>query len=38
MVNIKTINGIRAITNLSGYKNIDIVQPTMLIQGDDKDV
>jgi hypothetical protein len=35
-VNIKTINGVRAIASLEGYKNIDIVQPTLLIQeGDD---
>lgn len=31
MVNIKTIRGIRAITNLEGYKPIEIVQPTVLI-------
>jgi len=36
MVNIKTINGVRAISLLHGYKQIDIIQPTMLIQkGDD---
>lgn len=32
MVNIKTIRGIRAITNLEGYKPIEIVQPTVLIE------
>lgn len=32
MVNIKTILGIRAITNLEGYKPIEIVQPTVLIE------
>lgn len=37
LVNIKTINGVRAITNLSGYNSIDLVPPTMLIQGDDFD-
>ena len=36
LVNIRTINGVRAISNLEGYKSIDIVQPTLLIQeGDD---
>ena len=37
MVNIKTVNGVRAVTNLLGYQSIDIIQPTMLIQGDDND-
>ena len=37
LVNIKTINGVRAITNLNGYRLIDLVPPTMLIQGDDYD-
>jgi predicted nucleic acid-binding protein len=35
MVNVKTINGVRAITNLCGYKNIDIIQPTMLVEKED---
>ncbi|MCL2056562.1 MAG: PIN domain-containing protein [Oscillospiraceae bacterium] len=36
LVNIRTINGVRAISNLEGYKTIDIVTPTLLIQeGDD---
>jgi hypothetical protein len=35
MVNIKTINGVRAITNLYGYNNIDIVQPAMLVIKED---
>jgi len=33
LVNIKTINGVRAISNLKGYKTLNIVQPIMLIQG-----
>lgn len=32
MVNVKTINGVRAISNLHGYRTIDIVQPTMLLR------
>jgi hypothetical protein len=35
MVNVKTIKGVRAITNLYGYNNIDIVQPTMLVEKGD---
>ena len=35
MVNVKTIKGVRAITNLLGYKSIDIVQPTMLVETED---
>ena len=35
LVNIKTISGVRAISNLAGYKSIDIVAPTLLIQGDE---
>ena len=36
LVNIRTINGVRAISNLEGYRPIDIVTPTFLIQeGDD---
>jgi len=34
LVNIKTINGIRAITNLTNYRNIDIITPTILIGGE----
>ena len=34
MVNIKTINGIRAISLLSGYRSIDIYTPSTLIEGD----
>ncbi|MCL2089156.1 MAG: PIN domain-containing protein [Oscillospiraceae bacterium] len=32
MVNVKTIKGVRAVTNLLGYNNIDIIQPTMLVE------
>jgi predicted nucleic acid-binding protein len=32
MVRVKTIKGVRAITSLRGYPNIDIVQPTMLLE------
>jgi len=35
MVNIRTINGVRAINILNGYKSIDIYSPTILIKGDD---
>lgn len=35
MVNIKTINGIRAVNLLSGYKPIDIYTPSMLIERSD---
>ena len=33
LVNVKTINGIRAITNLQGYRPIDIITPEMLVAG-----
>jgi hypothetical protein len=32
MVNVKTINGVRAISLLHGYKQVDIIQPAMLVQ------
>lgn len=35
MVNVRTIKGVRAITNLCGYNNIDIIQPTMLVEKED---
>ena len=35
LVNIKTINGVRAITNLYGFGSIDIVSPSMLIIKED---
>ena len=31
MINVKTVNGVRAITNLRGYKNIDLVTPTYFL-------
>lgn len=34
IVNIKTIRGMRAITNLEGYKNIDIVNPSVLLESE----
>lgn len=34
IVNIKTIHGIRAITNLEGYKTIDILSPTVLLESE----
>lgn len=37
LVNIKTINGIRAISNLQGYGSIDIVSPEMMFQEDTDD-
>ena len=35
LVNIKTIRGIRAITNLEGYKPIEIVSPSALLESED---
>lgn len=37
LVNIKTINGVRAITNLKGFSPIDIITPEMVIEGDDNE-
>lgn len=34
IVNIKTIRGIRAITNLEGYKDIEIVNPSVLLESE----
>lgn len=34
IVNIKTICGVRAITNLTGYKDIDILSPTVLLESE----
>ena len=34
IVNIKTIRGVRAITNLTGYKGIDILSPTVLLESE----
>ncbi len=35
IVNIKTIRGVRAITNLEGYQSIDIMNPSVLLGGDE---
>ena len=32
IVNIKTIRGVRAITNLKGYKPIEILNPSVLLE------
>lgn len=37
LVNIKIINGIRAISNITGYRPIDIVTPTIFIGGNGYD-
>ena len=37
LVNVRTINGVRAITNLKGFSPIDIITPEMLLQGDEDD-
>ena len=34
IVNIKTIRGVRAITNLKGYKQIDILSPSVLLESE----
>ena len=35
IVNIKTIRGVRSITNLEGYKGIDIINPSVLLESED---
>lgn len=35
IVNIKTIRGIRAITNLRGYKPIEIINPSVLLESEE---
>ena len=35
IVNIKTIRGVRAVTQLEGYKNIDIINPSVLLGGEE---
>lgn len=35
IVNIKTIRGVRAITHLEGYKDIDIMNPSILLGGEE---
>ena len=37
LVNVRTINGVRAITNLQGYNPIDIVSPEMMFQEEEND-
>ena len=37
LVNVKTIRGVRAIANIEGYKNIDIIQPTALVDEEGAD-
>lgn len=34
IVNIKTIRGVRAITNLEGYKGIEIINPSVLLESE----
>lgn len=34
IVNIKTIHGVRAITNLEGYKTVDILNPSVLLESE----
>lgn len=34
IVNIKTIRGVRAITNLKGYKPIEIINPSVLLESE----
>jgi hypothetical protein len=34
IVNVKTIRGVRAITNLKGYKSIEIWSPSVLLGGE----
>lgn len=35
IVNLKTIRGVRAITNLAGYKSMEIWNPSVLLEGED---
>ena len=35
IVNIRTIRGVRAITNLKGYKSIEILNPSMLLESEE---
>lgn len=34
IVNIKTIRGVRAITNLRGYKPVEIINPSALLESE----
>ena len=36
MVNIKTIRGVKAVTNLEGYKGIEIASPSVLLAHEDE--
>ena len=35
IVNIRTIRGVRAITNLKGYKSIEILNPSVLLESEE---
>ena len=35
IVNLRTIRGVRAITNLKGYKPIEILNPSVLLEGEE---
>ena len=35
IVNIRTIRGVRAITNLKGYKPIEILNPSVLLESEE---
>jgi len=37
LVNVKTIRGVRAISNIAGYKNIDMLQPVALVDEEGAD-
>ena len=37
LVNVKTIRGVRAISNIAGYKNMDIIQPKALVDEEGAD-
>ena len=36
IANIKTIRGVRAITNLKGYKPIEILSPSVLLESEEE--
>jgi hypothetical protein len=35
MVNLRTVNGVRIINLMEGYRTVEIYPPTMLIEGDE---
>jgi hypothetical protein len=37
LVNVKTINGVKGVNALAGYKEMPIYTPTMLIEGGSDD-